>query len=96
MRNKIAIGICLVSTLVGLLCIWKGYVLSFALTMVSGAWLLAGTWLGNYFSLFTKSMHERYDYVRGGGLKGQPLATTMISGGIILGLVSTLCYFFVS
>ena len=86
-RKRIAVGICVLATVLTFISLHFGQRSWLALMLLGGVWHTTGDWLGGRLWLLHKTLRQIYQSTRasGGGIFWlPPLARTMSWGGMIL------------
>src|ERR1700678_4449906 len=90
MKSNIALGICLTAVIAGVFAVSRGASPYLVTSMIAGAWLLTGSWLGGGLKrALTMSRQERIEQALRGNAERGPIAKLIINGGIALAVVST-------
>jgi len=92
-RSNVALAGCVVSVLIGLLVIHRGYDPYNAAQNVGFGWLMIWTWLGKRFGLFRMRQKQIYEAFKKGQAVPLPFDKIIFRGAVVLTLVSVIGWF---
>jgi hypothetical protein len=92
-RSNVTLAGCVVSVLMGLLVIHRGYDPYNAAQNVGFAWLMIWTWLGKRFGLLGMRQKQIYEAFKKEQAVPLPFDKTIFRGAVVLTLVSVIGWF---
>jgi hypothetical protein len=84
MKEKIAVGICLVSALAAIAAIRAGLSLTEVISWLALTWYCTSTWVSRLPRYWDKTFPELFKIARQGGLSDSRVASTISWGGTVL------------
>ncbi len=92
-RSNVALAACVLSAVIGLFFILRGYDPYKAAQHVGFAWLMIWTWLGKRFGLFKMRQKQIYETFRKEQVLPLTFDKTIFRGAVVLTLVSIIGWF---
>ena len=84
MNERIAIGICVLSAILGVAATRANFNLANVILAVSLTWTITARWLSRQPLLLRKSIREIYQMARHSGLRDSRIASVISWGGLVL------------